>query len=177
MLEPKADGTQARFTVREQLADRTLPSDAIGTTKAVTGKITVKPDGSFVPDQSQISVDLTTLKTDRPQRDNFIKRNTLQVSEYPTATFVPTEAKGLPSPIPESGPLKFQLTGNMTVHGVTKPVTWDVTSTVNGKDIKGQATTSFKFEDFGMSPPRVAIVLSVVDNIRLDLDFHFGPPG
>src|SRR5579884_4237688 len=77
VLEPKADGTQARFTVREQLADRTLPSYAIGTTKAVTGKITVRPDGSFVPDQSQISVDLTTLKTDRPQRDNFIKRNTL----------------------------------------------------------------------------------------------------
>jgi len=175
VLEPDPSSTQASFTVREQLANKPLPSDAIGTTNAVTGKITVHPDGTFVTDQSKISVDLTSLKTDQPKRDNFIKNNTLHVNQYPTATFVPSEAKGLPSPIPASGPLKFQLTGDMTVHGVTKPVTWDVTSTINGKDIKGTATTNLKFEDFGMTPPKVAVVLSVVDNIKLDLNFHFTP--
>jgi len=56
---------------------------------------------------------------------------------------------------------------------VTRPVTWDVTARLNGQDLTGTATTSFKFEDFGMSVPRAFVVLSVDDNIRLELDFHF----
>ncbi len=166
------DGTEARFRVREQLAERSFPSDAVGTTRAVSGKIVLDANGKILSDQSKFVVDLATLQSDRPQRDRFIQRSTLQTAQYPTAEFIPTEIHGLPSPLPTSGKVAFQLVGEMAVHGVTRPVTWDVTGQVEGKDITGQATTSFTFEDFGMSRPRVAVVLSVEDNIRLEVDFH-----
>jgi polyisoprenoid-binding protein YceI len=65
------------------------------------------------------------------------------------------------------------LTGNLTIHGVTRPTTWDVTARVEGESILGKAVTRIRFGDFGMTQPRVAIVLSVVDDILLEYDFHF----
>ena len=167
-----ASGTTASYRVREQLARLNAPSDAVGKTSAVTGSIVVTPDGKVVSDESKITVDMTKLQSDSSLRDGFISRTTLQTSTYPTAVFVPTAVQGL-STIPTSGQQTFQLAGNLTVHGVTKPVTWDVTSQVQGGDVTGQATvTGLKFEDFGMTPPQAGAVLSVNDDITLDVSFH-----
>jgi polyisoprenoid-binding protein YceI len=160
----------ASYKVREQLARLSLPSDAIGKTTSVSGSVTIKADGSIDASSSKFVVDLTTLVSDSAMRDNFIKRSTLQTSQYPDATFVPTQASGLPNPLPSSGEVNFQLTGDMTIHGVTKSITWTVTGTVNGASASGVATTSFKFEDFGLSAPQVSVVLSVVDLITLEID-------
>ncbi len=165
-------GNQAHYQVREQLAKRSFPSDAIGTTSAISGQIVLQSSGALVPDQSKIVVDLTTLQSDESMRDNYIRRNTLHTSSYPTAEFVPTQIVGLPSPAPTSGDVTFQLVGNMTVHGVTRPTTWQVTAHISGQDLTGTATTNFKFEDFGMTVPKVFVVLSVDDAIKLQMDFH-----
>ena len=164
-------GTTADFKVREQLVGHDLPSDAIGKTSAVTGKIVLGPDGKVDATQSKFTVDLTTLKSDQSRRDGFIQRSTLETAQYPTATFVPTEVKGLPSPLPTSGQVTFQLSGNLTVHGVSHPMTWNVTATVNGNDVSGQASTPFTFADFGMTPPKAGPVLSVNDNGTLEMAF------
>ena len=116
-------------------------------------------------------VDLTTLHTDNNRRDGYIQRNTLETGTYPEAVFVPTAAAGLPSPLPDSGPVAFQLSGDLTVHGVTRPVTWEVTAEIAGQSLSGTATTSITFTDFGMTLPRVGPVLSVEDLIALELDF------
>ena len=160
----------ASYKVREQLARLSLPSDAIGKTTAVSGSVTIKADGSIDPSSSKFTVDLSTLVSDEAMRDNFIKRNTLQTNQYPDATFVPKQTTGLPNPLPSSGQVNFQLTGDMTIHGTTKSITWTVTGTVNGSSATGVATTSFKFEDFGLSQPQVSVVLSVVDLITLEID-------
>ena len=115
-------------------------------------------------------VDLSTLQTDQNMRDNFVRRNVLHTDQYPNAVFVPTQVTGLASPLPSSGPVNFQLTGNLTIQNVTKPVTWDVTGTIQGDQATGTATTSFTFEDFNITQPRVSVVLSVVDKINLQLD-------
>jgi polyisoprenoid-binding protein YceI len=163
--------SEARYQAREQLANLTLPSDAIGTTKAVSGTIVINPDGTIVSQASKFVVDLTTLTSDKAQRDRFIQRNTLQTDTYPSAEFVPTRAIGLPSPLPTSGPVTFQLAGDLTVHGVTHPTTWDVTAQIAGQSLTGSASTTVTFEDFGMTQPKVPVVLSVEDNLKLIVDF------
>ena len=162
--------SEARFRVREQLANVSLPNDAIGKTSEFTGTLAVKSDGTIVSPESKFVVDIGTLATDRPQRDNFIKRSVLQTNQYPTAVFVPTQVAGLPSPLPQSGQVSFKLTGDLTIRNVTKPVTWDVTASVQGNQVTGQATTAFKFEDFSLTRPSVPVVLSIEDNIKLELD-------
>lgn len=168
-----ASGNEARYRVREQLANVSLPSDAVGKTSAVSGSLVINADGSIASDQSKVVVDLTGLTSDKSQRDRFVQNNLLQTRTYPTAEFVPTGVTGLSSPLPTSGDVSFQLTGDLTVHGATHPVTWTVTATAaNGTDLTGTAATSFTFADFGISQPRVPVVLSVEDTIKLELDFH-----
>ncbi|HVN54523.1 MAG TPA: YceI family protein [Anaerolineaceae bacterium] len=165
-----ADQSEARYRVREQLANVDLPSDAIGRTKQISGSIAMNADGTIDSASSKITVDLTSLQSDKGMRDGFVSRNILLTSKYPNAVFVPKQASGLPSPLPASGQVSFKLTGDLTVRDVTKPVTWDVNGAIQGDTAKGTATTSFTFEDFNLQQPRVPVVLSVEDHITLEVD-------
>ena len=166
------DGNEARYRVREQLVNIDFPSDAVGRTTALTGSILISPDGSIFKDSSKFSVDLTTIASDRSMRDRYIRRNSLQTDQYPSAVLVPTGVTGLASPLPTRGTVTFQLLGDFTVRGVTKPTTWDVTADISTRDIAGTAVTSFTFGDFQIPMPRVPVLLGVKDTIRVEYDFH-----
>ncbi len=146
VLDPSS--SSAGYSVQEQLARLNVPSLAIGKTSAITGEIIINPDGSIDAANSKFTVDVSTLKTDEAMRDRYVSSNILQTSQYPQAVFVPTQTSGLPAVIPQSGNLTYQLMGNLTIRNVTKPVTWDVTGSINNGVASGTATTSFTFEDF-----------------------------
>jgi polyisoprenoid-binding protein YceI len=168
-------GNEARYRVREQLAGFDLPKDAIGTTKAITGSILIGPDGKVVKDRSKLTIDLSTLKSDQSRRDNFLRRSTLETSKFPQAELVPVALEGLLFPIQPGSSQTFSVRGDLTVHGVTRPTTWQVTARGEGNDVVGSASTAFTFKDFGLEQPRVPVVLSVADTIRLEYDFRFVP--
>jgi polyisoprenoid-binding protein YceI len=163
--------TQAKYHAREQLAGRSLPSEAVGTSTAVTGALVLGTDGSVKADQSKIEVDLRQLKSDESRRDNFIQGSTLQTSRFPMATFAPREVQGLSNPLPTSGQATFQLLGDLTVHGVTKPVTWQVSAEFTNAAVTGNATTNVNISDFGMTPPKAGPVLSIADALTLEMVF------
>ena len=173
---PGPEGNEARFRVREQLVGFDFPNDAIGKTSQVEGSILIGPDGKLVTDSSKFTIDLRTLASDRAQRDNFIRRNTIKTDSFPNAVFVPATAEGLPAPLPATGEMAFTLTGDMTIHGVTRPTTWQVKATRGASGaVTGTATTEFKFGDFGMTIPKVGRVMSVDDKIVLEYDFNLVP--
>jgi polyisoprenoid-binding protein YceI len=170
-----AEGNEARYRVREQLAGVDFPNDAVGMTRAITGGIVLDERGGVVPAESRIVVDITALRSDKERRDRFIQRRTLQTDSFPTVVLVPTALNGLRHPLPSSGPLAFELVGDLTVHGVTRPTTWQVNAVAQNGGWSGTATTTFAFPDFGLTKPRVAVVLTVADSIRLEYDFHLVP--
>jgi polyisoprenoid-binding protein YceI len=86
-----------------------------------------------------------------------------------------TGVRGLPAPLPASGRLQFQLLGDLTVKGVTRPTTWTVNAEVSGGKLTGRAATAFTFTDFRLEQPKVRVVLSVNDTIRLEYDFAMQP--
>lgn len=164
--------SKATASVREQLVGVNLPSDAVLTATGAAGSFAVNADGSFSAD-SKITFDLTTLASDQRQRDDFVKQSTLQTRQFPTASFVPTKATGLTLPIASGADLKFGLVGKMTIHGVTKDVTFDVVAKRTGNQLTATATAdpTLKFGDFGMNAPSVPVrVVSVTDAIRLVID-------
>lgn len=166
-----ADGSEARYRAREVLVGRGLPSEAVGRTRAVSGTIAVDGGGSLVVAGSAVSVDLRGLQSDERRRDNFIQAETLQTNRYPSADFVPTEVRGLPSPLPTAGEVAFGLLGDLTVHGVARPTLWQVVARVDGAQVAGIAITRLKITDFGMELPRVAVLLSIEDELALEVDF------
>ena len=174
------DKSKATIRVREQLVGVSLPSDAVLTATGAKGSFELNSDGTFTSG-STITFDLTTLASDERDRDNFIKNDTLQVRQFPTATFVPTRTSGLTLPLASSGTFTFTLTGKLTIKGKTKEVTFDVTAKRDGSDLTATATAnpSWKFGDFGMTAPSVPFrVLSVTDEIRAAIDIvATGPKG
>ena len=169
-----AEGTKARYKVREQLAGISFPSDAVGTTEAVTGTLVVNPDGSIDAARSKLTVDLRTLKSDQQMRDGYIQKNTLESEKFPMIEFVPKRATGLPVPIPAGmgAQAGFQLIGDMTLHGVTKEATWNVVATFGNDQVAGRATTTLQFATFNLTKPSLARLMSVDDKIDLEIEFR-----
>lgn len=164
-------GNEVRYRVREQLAGIDFPNDAIGKTTSVTGQIVVGDDGRVVSDASRFVVDAASITSDRDRRDNYIRRRTLTVEQHPTIVLVPTELRGLSIPR-GAGRDTFQLVGNLTVRGVSRPTTWNATAEFQNGRVTGSAVTRFPFPDFEMEKPRVRSVLSVEDTIALEYDFN-----
>ena len=172
-LVVSAAGNEVRYRVRERLAMMELPYDAVGATSAVSGAIALDAQGRLVPAQSKITVNVTGLKSDQERRDGFVQRNLLQTAQHPEVVFQPTEIRGLTGALPASGSRTFQLVGNMTVKGQTRPATWNVTAQFlpDGR-VTGKAVTGFKFGDYGIEKPSVGVILSLADEMALEYDFN-----
>ena len=166
------DGS-ASYQVTEQLVGIDFPNQAMGTSTAVTGTLDIAADGSVAPG-SKLTVDLRDLKSDQEMRDNYIQKRTLQTEQYPMAVFAPTKIEGMPKMIPFEGQTGVELMGDLTVHGVTKPVTFQGIATF-GRDgtVAGRAITSFDFATFGLTKPSIARLMSVGDKIDLNVTYKF----
>jgi polyisoprenoid-binding protein YceI len=169
-----SDGSSASYSVTEQLVGIDFPSDAIGVTPTITGALVIAADGSIPTGSSKITADLRNLKSDQDQRDGFIRMRVLETDKYPFAEFVPTKIQGIPLMIPFQGQAGVQITGNLTIHGVTKEVTFQGITTFNRDGtVAGRAKTSFTFATFGLTKPSIARLMSVDDKIGLELVFRF----
>jgi polyisoprenoid-binding protein YceI len=165
-------GSAARYRVRERLAGQDLPNDAIGETKALTGAIAFDSNGKVIAQSSKFVVDAGTFVSDKDRRDGFVRRRSLDATRYPTIVLVPTDVRGIALPLPTSGTRPFEMTGDLTVRGVTRPTIWKGSAQFQDGRVTGSAATAFTFDDIQMEQPRVPVVLSVADTIRLEIDFN-----
>ena len=165
------EGSEALYRINEQLARRDLPNDAVGTTSEIEGQIVFSDDGTVDAERSKITVGVGSLRSDSDRRDSYIQRNSLESNQYPEVIIAVKEVPGLSWPLPTSGEVSFEMVGDLTIRDQTRPVTWETTATFTDGAIEGLAKTVVTFEQFDMTKPRVAIVLSVVDEIRLEINF------
>ena len=172
MVFALGEGTIARYKVEEVLANTGFKV-ATGETMDVEGSIVFDESGAVVAEDSRIAVQAATLRTDSGRRDGYVRNRTLETDTYPEVVFQPTSIDGLPASIADAtGQVNVAIIGDLTVKDQTREVTWD-----GEVDFAGDGTASglvmvdFTFDDFGMTKPSVAIVLSVEDTIRLELDF------
>lgn len=171
VIAPDSLANQARYRVREQLVNVDFPNDAIGKTNKVSGQIVFNADGTVLKEHSKFTVHVASLASDRDRRDNYIRRSTLQTEQFPNVTFVPVAITGLKFPLPDSADVAFRMTGDLTVRDQTRLVTWNVMAKILRGVVTGSANTMFTFTEFAMNKPRVQSVMSVNDEIKLELDF------
>jgi polyisoprenoid-binding protein YceI len=174
-LATTATGNQARYRVREQLVNVDLPSDAVGSTGAVAGAIAFDSAGRIIPSASRFEVQVSGLTSDRTRREGYVRGLLLETEQYPTVVFALTAVRGLQLPLPQSGSQSFELLGNLTVKGVTRPTAWQVSAQFAPDTVTGTSSTAFTFADFGLRQPRVPVLLSVAGTIRLDYAFRLAP--
>jgi polyisoprenoid-binding protein YceI len=130
-------------------------------------------DGTLVYDEKdptkatvEATLPLTGLDTFVPKLDEHLKSaDFLDAAKYPTVTFKSTK-------VTAAGKGKLKVAGDLTVHGVTKPVTLDVTLNKVGphpmmkvQTVGFDATTTIKRSDFGVG----AYVPNVSDEIKIHI--------
>ena len=163
-----AEQSTARYRAQEELSGIGA-NEAVGETNAIIG--TLLFDANYQPVAgSRIDVDLRTLKSDETRRDNFLYDNVLETGQFPLATFIVTGVEGLEGGLPDGEEVTFKLTGDLTLHGVTNAATWDVTVTRDGDALTGSATTTFVLADYDMEKPIIGPVVSIDDDIVLEID-------
>jgi polyisoprenoid-binding protein YceI len=138
--------SSAEFKVKHMMI-----SNVKGSFSGISGNLiedTADPTRSSV----EASIDISTVSTGDPQRDGHLKSaDFFHHEEHPTMTFKSTTVE-------KKGEGEFAVTGDLTVHGVTKPVTFEVEGpSAPGKDPWGNtriglsATTKINRKDFGLS--------------------------
>ena len=113
----------------------------------------------------------TGMTTGVAERDAHLKSpDFFDVAKYPTITFVSTE-------VSRSSATSYSVTGNLTMHGVTKPVTLAVTASPPFNHAGGirrsvEATTSVNRKDFGLrwEFPGEGPGVVVGDTIQITID-------
>jgi polyisoprenoid-binding protein YceI len=162
----------AGFRVQEELAGIGAKT-AVGRTPDVTGSLTI--DGTTIS-ATEIEVDMTTLETDSDRRDGAIRNQAIETNEFPTSTFVLTEPIELDD-VPEEGtPIQVDAVGDLTLHGVTRQVTFPLEAELNGDVITVTGQLPVQFADYDIDKPTAAIVLSVEDNGVIEVQLFFTKP-
>jgi len=167
-----AGETIARFVVEEVLSGN--PKTVVGETDAVTGTISLDWGAPTQAALGPIEVDLSGLETDSGFRNRAIREAILQSDkeENRLATFTATEIGGLPASVTPGTSYELTITGDLTIKGTTRQVSFDaIVTPVSGDRIEGSASLSVPYADFGVDipflPPQVA---SVEDIVRLEID-------
>ncbi len=169
------EASTASYVAQEELAS-VGANEVVGTTNAIIGSILFDEEGMPL-ECSNFAVDMRTLVTDESRRDNYLRSNTLESDEFPFATFVVASVEGLDGPLAEGEATTVQLLGDLTLHGVTQAVTWEAEFTRDGDALTGTATTTFVIEDYDMEKPIVGPVVSIGDEIVLNVEITAASEG
>jgi len=164
----KVDKAHAKigFTVRHMML-----SDVDGNFRKFDATVTSsKPD--FSDAVFEITIDVASVNTDNESRDNDLKSEKyFNVAKYPEITFKSTSVE-------KKGDNAFKVTGNLTMHGVTKPLTLEVklngigTSPMTHKPAAGfKVSGTLDRTDFGIGSVPAAMI---GDKIELRANGEFG---
>jgi polyisoprenoid-binding protein YceI len=139
-----------------------------GSTNGVSGSIVAdpaKPGASGV----SVTIDMGSLDTGVSLRNKEMKESYLETPKFPTATFKSVSVAG-PASIAAGQPADVSVTGDFTLHGVTKRMTVPV-RVVLLADGRLHATANFnvKMPDFGIHVPH-NILVTVEDQVPVRLD-------
>ena len=157
------------YRVKEELA-RVGANTAVGRTTAVTG--TLAYDGSKIT-TVEVQADLSQLTSDSSMRDNVLRRQAIETSSYPTATFALTQPIPIASPPAPGVAVDVTAVGNLTLHGQTRPVSIPLQGTLIDSNVVSVGSTTVVFADYGIRQPTAQSVLTIEDRGTLELQLVF----
>jgi polyisoprenoid-binding protein YceI len=142
-----------------------------GVFQKTTGTVSYDPAD---PSKTQIdaTIDVSSVDTRVQRRDDDLRSpHFFDAAKYPTITFKSKRTEA-------AGPGKLKVTGDLTIHGVTKEVVLDVdgpsapVNAMGGVRVGAEATTKVNRQDFGISgAPGI-----VGDEVSITLDVELTHP-
>ncbi len=141
-------GSQVGYRVKEVLFGQ--DATAVGRTDKVTGTLTIA--GTRVT-ATTFTVDMASVTSDQSRRDNQFRGRIMDVSTYPTATFALTSPIDLGSVPADGVTITTTATGDLTLHGTTKRVTFEVKARRSGGTVEANGSIHLVFDEWGIPSP------------------------
>jgi polyisoprenoid-binding protein YceI len=136
------------YRVKEVLGG--VDTEGVGRTNEVTGTLVI--DGTTVT-SADFSVEVSTITSDSSRRDGQVNGRIMDTATYPTATFVltsPIELGAIPA---EGEQITVDATGDLTLRGTTKQVTFPLTAEYANGRIGVFGNIPIVFPDYGIPNP------------------------
>lgn len=159
----------AQFSVRHMMV-----TTVRGQFDKVSGKVTLDEKN---PTKSAVDfkIDAASINTREPKRDEHLRSpDFFDVKKFPDITFTSTK-------IAKAGKDKYKVTGDLTMHGVTKPITLQVSAPATemkspfGQTVRGaSATGKLNRKDFGLNWNKALEAGGVLvgDEVTVDVDLE-----
>jgi polyisoprenoid-binding protein YceI len=111
--------------------------------KKVTGHFTVK-DGELVGNDHKVVIDINSLWSDAEKLTGHLKSaDFFDAEKFPESTFEATS-------LTKKSDTSYEVSGNFTLHGVTKNITFPATVTQGGEVVKIESKFDINRKDFGI---------------------------
>lgn len=143
----------------------------VGATSEMSGRLALDfaaEPPSFI--WGYFQADISTLRSNYAHRDQMLRTRWLESKRYPAAVFEATAVEKWPTDYTEGEPVTFDLLGDLTIRGVTRPTRFAVTAVLADGQIAGEATAAVRMTDFGFDPPQIIDTVTVEDRFLVTVE-------
>jgi polyisoprenoid-binding protein YceI len=140
--------------------------EMVASTASGKAQITLDNQNIQAISLAEVTMKTTALKSGKDQMDE-IAYKALKAEKNPNISFKLISFKSL-------GGNRSSVTGNLTIAGTTKPVTFEMQSLVKGQIVELKGETTFKMTDFQVTPPTAMFgTIKTDDNIKISFKTNF----
>jgi polyisoprenoid-binding protein YceI len=125
-------------------------TEGVGRTKDVEAALTIEDNAVTA---ASFTVQMGTLASDTAKRDGQFNGRIMDVATYPTATFSLTQPITLPANAVSGEVITTDATGELTLRGTTKPVTFPVEAQVQGSTFTVAGNITIVFDEWSIPEP------------------------
>ncbi len=154
--------TASEFGYRVEEVLSGINTTAVGRSNEIDGMLTI--DGTTATGVD-ITVQIENITSDDSRRDGKFSGSIMNAAEFPTATFVLTEPIEFGRIPVGDEQITATATGELTLRGVTNPVTFDVTAQTADGRIGVLGSIPVVFEDYGITNPSFGPVRTEDDGL------------
>ncbi len=160
-------GSIVGYRVQEVLIGQ--HATAVGRTTKVSGSVSIT--GTSVT-KGSFTVDMASVESDQSERNAQFDGRIMDVSAYPTSTLVLTEPIDMGT-VPADGSVgQFAATGDLTMHGVTRSVSFKVSGERSGGTIYVLADIPIVFSEWNISNPSIGGFVTTQSSGTLEVLLH-----
>lgn len=127
-------------------------TEGVGRTKDVTASLTIANNSVTA---GTFTVQMGTIMSDAAKRDNQFNNRIMDVTTYPTSTFTLSKPIVLPDNALSGDVIKAEATGDLTLRGVTKPVTFPIDAQVEGSTFTVVGNITIVFDEWDIPSPGI----------------------
>jgi polyisoprenoid-binding protein YceI len=137
-----------------------------GTFGAFNGTLHFDPSNPAAS-RVEVSIEMASVQADDPRLTNHLKSpDFFDVANHPRATFTSTEVR-----TGGTNGATHTITGNLSLHGVTRAITFPATLAVTPSEVSARAEFSINRREFGITYPGMPDNL-IRDEVAIRLELH-----